>query len=144
MAALVPDISPSPGMVRNPIKPEKWGWKKSNSRLVPDSILQAPAPGDLLEQIYCNCKNGCQGACRCRKAGFKCSVIDTKCNGLCDDMHDILEDSDEGEDTETVLDCLCNGINARSTEYTVTGVLLQESCEVSVPSASENLAETGP
>lgn len=62
--------------------PELWGWKKTDSGLVPVPTTQPAAPDSLLHMISCNCKKGCTAACGCRKAGLKCSVICGHCLGV--------------------------------------------------------------
>ncbi|KAL4713711.1 hypothetical protein ACJJTC_004242 [Scirpophaga incertulas] len=43
--------------------------------------LLPPAPAELLNVIFCNCKNGCGSRCGCRKSGLQCSLACGQCNG---------------------------------------------------------------
>lgn len=86
--------------------PEEWGWCKSYAGLQPIPTAAAPAPAELLKIISCKCAKGCTGACGCRKAGIKCSVI-CHCSGegcanavtiseiLQNDMEDNFDENDE-------------------------------------------------
>lgn len=83
--------------------PEVWGWKKNKNGLTPITTLKEPAPKKLLKLISCKCKKGCQSACGCRKAGLKCSIVCIYCNGSCQNVQEILYDSDNEEETDTFL-----------------------------------------
>ncbi|KMQ85933.1 hypothetical protein RF55_15251 [Lasius niger] len=118
---------------------EQWGWKKSENGLNPVTTLQPPAPETLLKLIFCKCKKGCRGACGCRKAGLKCSIICMNCNGACDNIQDRLQDSDKEEETETVLEQPYDKIEAEADDIEEIPI-----CEVSLGSHDEKLAEPGP
>ena len=49
--------------------------------LKPVITMNSPAPEELLNTIFCNCKNGCGSRCGCRKAGLQCSLACDQCNG---------------------------------------------------------------
>lgn len=80
--------------------PEDWGWKHGAYGLTPITMAEKPAPDSLLKSVSCNCKKGCGGACSCRKAGLKCSVVCGFCNGeSCGNMPEIrIESEDEDDD----------------------------------------------
>ena len=40
-----------------------------------------PAPDELLNTIFCNCKNGCGPRCGSRKSGLQCTLACDLCNG---------------------------------------------------------------
>ena len=40
-----------------------------------------PAPEELFDTIFWNCKNDCVLRCGCRKAGLQCSLACGQCNG---------------------------------------------------------------
>jgi hypothetical protein len=127
---------------------EQWGWKKSKNGLIPVTTLQPPAPETLLKLISCKCKIGCRGACGYRKAGLKCSIICTNCNGACDNIQVLLQDSDEEEETETVLEQPYDKIEAEADDIGEIPIAdyMEEIpiCEVSLGSHDEKLAEPGP
>lgn len=63
------------------LNPLDWGWKLKNESLEPITTTSKPAPDELLDSIFCNCKNGCGPRCGCRKSGLKCSLACGHCNG---------------------------------------------------------------
>ena len=42
--------------------------------------MNPSAPKELLNTVFCNCKNGCGSQCGCRKAGLQCSLACGQCN----------------------------------------------------------------
>ena len=80
--------------LNNYLSPIEWGWKNSSSGLLPISTNLAPAPSNVMDMIFCNCKRGCLGACGCRKVGIPCShLCFCRSNGCknsktIDDSHD--------------------------------------------------------
>lgn len=52
-----------------------------NEILEPIRTLLPPAPTELLNIIFCNCKNGFGSRCGCRKSGLLCSFTCGQCNG---------------------------------------------------------------
>lgn len=90
--------------IGNELQPTNWGWRyenvKENGRtkkaLRPVPSTKPFAPDDLLHLLSCNCKTPCGPYCRCRKSGFKCSVMCTNCNGLsCLNSTTIHEETEE-------------------------------------------------
>lgn len=65
----------------NDLEPQEWGWVLQNEILEPTTTLLPPAPDELLNTIFCNCKNGCGSRCGCRKSGLQCSSACGQCNG---------------------------------------------------------------
>ncbi|KAL4702881.1 hypothetical protein ACJJTC_005792 [Scirpophaga incertulas] len=65
----------------NDINIGDWGWKYLNNMFIPITMNQLPAPDNLLQMLFCNCKKGCGAACGCRKSGLYCSVACLHCNG---------------------------------------------------------------
>ena len=65
----------------NDINIGDWGWKYLNNMFIPITMNQLPAPDNLLQMLFCNCKKGCGAACGCRKSGLYCSVACLQCNG---------------------------------------------------------------
>lgn len=87
------------------MNPEQWGWERSKTGLTPVKTTEDPAPEALLKFISCSCRKGCGRACGCRKAGLKCSIICMHCNGDCENMTEVLSDSEEAEEeTQTAMD----------------------------------------
>lgn len=64
----------------NDLDIENWGWKYSNTMFIPITMNQLPAPDNLLQMLFCNCKKGCRAACGCRKSGLFCSVACLQCS----------------------------------------------------------------
>lgn len=64
------------------MEPQVWGWSMRNDFLEPIMTILPPAPEDLLNTIFCNCKSGCGSRCGCRKAGLQCSLACGQRNGL--------------------------------------------------------------
>lgn len=64
----------------NDVDIENWGWKYSNNIFIPITMNQLPAPDNLLQMLFCNCKKGCGAACGCRKSGLYCSVACLQCS----------------------------------------------------------------
>nr|CAI5846711.1 unnamed protein product [Callosobruchus analis] len=56
------------------LEPQKWDWTMRNGFLEPVTTILPPAPDELLNTIFCNCKSGCGSRCGCRKAGLQCSL----------------------------------------------------------------------
>lgn len=63
------------------LEPQVWGWSMQNDFLEPIMTILPPAPENLLNTIFCNCKSGCGSRCGCRKAGLQCSLACGQCNG---------------------------------------------------------------
>ncbi|GBP05331.1 hypothetical protein EVAR_61630_1 [Eumeta japonica] len=63
------------------LEPQEWGWIMHHGFLEPTTTILTPAPNDLLNTIFCNCKNGCGSRCGCRKSGLLCSLACGQCNG---------------------------------------------------------------
>lgn len=53
----------------------------NNNVLEPIMTLLPPAPDELVNMIFCNCKKGCGTNCSCKKIGIKCSIICGHCRG---------------------------------------------------------------
>ncbi|GFY75699.1 uncharacterized protein TNIN_370461 [Trichonephila inaurata madagascariensis] len=66
--------------LENDLKPQEWGWILRNEFLEPITTVLSPSPDELLNTIYCNCKNGCGSRCECKKSGLQCSSA-CQCNG---------------------------------------------------------------
>lgn len=118
--------------------------KKSKNGLIPVT-LQPSAPEMLLKLISYKCKKRYRGACRCRKAGLKCSIICTNCNSAYDNIEVRLQDSDEEKERETVLEQLYDKIEAEA-DY-IENILIVDYmekipiCEISLGPHDEKLAE---
>ncbi|GFY41262.1 uncharacterized protein TNIN_343811 [Trichonephila inaurata madagascariensis] len=81
----------------NDLDPQKWGWILRNEFLEPITTVLSPAPDELLNTIFCNCKNGCGSRCGCRKLGLQSSLGCGQCNGqAC--FNDSRYESDLDED----------------------------------------------
>lgn len=65
----------------NKLNPENWGWIMNNNVLEPIMTLLPPAPDELVNMIFFNCKKGCGTNCSCKKIGIKCSIICGHCSG---------------------------------------------------------------
>ena len=64
------------------INPTDWGWVRNEYYLVPIIKDRAAAPDKVLKLISCGCKHGCSDkSCFCVKAGLKCSILCSGCNG---------------------------------------------------------------
>ncbi|GFS69887.1 uncharacterized protein TNCV_3101891 [Trichonephila clavipes] len=57
----------------NDLEPQEWGWILRDEFLEPITTILLPAPDELLNTIFCNCKNGCGLCCGCGKSGLQCS-----------------------------------------------------------------------
>ncbi|GFY50637.1 uncharacterized protein TNIN_379671 [Trichonephila inaurata madagascariensis] len=57
----------------NHLKPQEWGSILRNEFLEPITTILPPTPDELLKSIFCNCKNGCDSRCGCKKLG--CNVL---------------------------------------------------------------------
>lgn len=78
-------------------EPREWVWTMRNEFLEPVTTILPPAPEELLNGIFCNCKNGCGSRCGCRKSGLQCSLACGQCNGqAC--LNASPYQSDENED----------------------------------------------
>lgn len=75
----------------NDVNIENWGWKYSRNMLIPVTMTQLPAPDNLLQMLFCNCKKGCGAACGCRKSGLYCSVACLQCNDNCSNTQPIIQ-----------------------------------------------------
>lgn len=51
------------------LDPCMWGWKVVSDEYIPVENEKAPAPPEILQNLFCRCKNGCSTACGCRKIG---------------------------------------------------------------------------
>lgn len=128
-------------------KAEEWGWKKAQTGITPVTTLKDPAPKTLLTFISCKCKTRCGKACGCRKAGLKCSVICSFCNGKsCENVgQDILEASDEDEDLDLPLDTIIsNGEIGESGELEESEVDSETETTTNTVESTRNINEPGP
>ena len=68
-------------------KPEEFGWKLMDDKLVPVLMTLDPIPKACVEMITCKCTTGCATRqCKCRKANIVCSGLcfcDKSENDLC-------------------------------------------------------------
>lgn len=69
--------------------------------MFPITTKNEAAPQELLKTISCKCTKGCKAACTCRKAGLRCSVICSGCQGQsCTNVEIYVDDLDQAEETE--------------------------------------------
>ena len=79
--------------------PADWGWHCQGGILVPVTTDIAVAPATLLRMISCGCSSGCGRSCGCRKLGFYCSVMCSKCCGeSCTNCPPVTFDMHEEDD----------------------------------------------
>lgn len=93
----------------NSLNPKQWGWKAVNNYLVPIGTTDPPLPENLLKQISCGCKTGCNSAsCTCRKHGLRCSDLCSNCTEtMCSNIpveDNSVDCDDEYETVESVLE----------------------------------------
>ena len=85
----------------NCLNPTQWGWKVAKNHLVPIGTTDEPLPENLLKQISCGCKTGCNfTSCTCRKHGLQCSDLCANCTEImCSNIpvEDICVEEDENE-----------------------------------------------
>lgn len=80
------------------LEPQEWGWVLQNRVFEPIKTTSSPAPDELLNTIFCNCKNGCGTRCGCRKSGLPCSPACGQCSGqACLNASPYQSDLDEDE-----------------------------------------------
>ena len=91
----------------NNLQPEQWGWVFKNNKLEPITTLLPPAPDELINTIFCNCRKGCSANCGCRKVGLQCSIVCSNCRGISclNPSEKIIESNDFDEQYE------CDGID---------------------------------
>lgn len=78
------------------MEPLEWGWVLQNEFLEPMTTILPPAPEELLNTLFCNCKNGCGPRCGCRKSGLQCTLACGQCNGqACLNAVSLQSDSEE-------------------------------------------------
>ncbi|CAH1113220.1 unnamed protein product [Psylliodes chrysocephalus] len=93
----------------NQLNPEDWGWKLSDNILEPIQTILPPAPGKLINTIFCNYKKGCSAKCDCRRVGL-CSPACTNCqnqswpNVIDEDLCDIDEETADSSSVEQFID----------------------------------------
>ena len=62
------------------LSPEKWGWARSSTGLVPVQMSEPAAPAQLLRNIRCNCGGRCDTrSCTCFKNGLQCTPACDQC-----------------------------------------------------------------
>ena len=67
---------------QNQLRPQDWGWRLSDGRLLPILTDRPPAHQSLLEMIRCNCRTDCNTQrCSCKKHGLECSSACGVCKG---------------------------------------------------------------
>ena len=64
------------------LSPTEWGWKESESMLVPNWTDLPEASVACQELIRCGCKKSCQGLCKCFRAHICCTTL-CACAGHC-------------------------------------------------------------
>lgn len=92
------------------LNPTQWGWKVVNNHLVPIGSQDPPMPENLLKQISCGCKTGCNtNSCTCRKHGLECSELCANCSdGACSNITIETfnnEDEIEENDLDSMVEC---------------------------------------
>lgn len=82
------------------LDPLRYGWKKVNQKLVPQTTDLEVAPMKLLSKIRCGCKGDCATKkCNCRKNQLKCSVACTECRGsYCLNRSECVHEDDDEDD----------------------------------------------
>ena len=79
--------------------PMNWGWEMNNGSFSLIMTDAEPGSQDLLEMIWCNCKESCEKQCSCRKAVLKCSCSCGECLVVfCDNAVDEQNIDGETED----------------------------------------------
>ena len=71
----------------NPYLPSPcdWGWAKDgNQQWQPHWTDLPEAAKSCRELLYCQCKKGCSGNCKCKKESLKCTAMCKHCGGECD------------------------------------------------------------
>lgn len=103
----------------NDLDPQQWGWVLQNKVLNPITTILPPAPEELLNTIFCNCKNGCGSRCGCRKAGLKCTSACGQCSGqACLNASSDHHDPDEEDYDPVILEALAElPTNADDEDY---------------------------
>ena len=67
---------------QNQLRPQDWGWRLSDGRLLPILTDRPPAHQSLLEMICRNCRTDCNTQrCSCKKHGLECSSACGVCKG---------------------------------------------------------------
>ena len=67
---------------QNQLRPQDWGWRLSDGRLLPILTDRPPAHQSLLEMIRSNCRTYCNTQrCSCKKHGLECSSACEVCKG---------------------------------------------------------------
>ncbi|XP_073253317.1 uncharacterized protein [Porites lutea] len=67
---------------QNQLRPQDWGWRLSDGRLLPILTDRPPAHQSLLEMIRCNCRTDCNTQrCSCKKHGLEYSSACGVCKG---------------------------------------------------------------
>lgn len=92
------------------LNPTQWGWKVVNNQLVPIESQDPPMPENLLKQISCGCKTGCNtNLCTCRKHGLECSDLCANCSDAACSNITIKtfnnEDEIEENDLDSMVEC---------------------------------------
>ena len=68
-------------------------------------MTNMPAPENILNMIFCNCKNVCKNSCSCRKAGLYCSALCRNCQAVpCTNEPKNIHDDDFEEISEVDLE----------------------------------------
>ena len=78
------------------LRPEYWGWKRTDSGFVPIRLTKAAAPEHLLKIIRCNCGGKCDSKrCTCHKNGLMCTAACGQCKGItCSNRHPVTTEED--------------------------------------------------
>ena len=78
------------------IDPTDWGWLEMSILSLLSKIEQLP-PDKVLKLISCGCKQNCSDkSCSCVKAGLKCTILCSGCNGR--DCNNCVYFQSEGTD----------------------------------------------
>ncbi|XP_044765688.1 uncharacterized protein LOC123321942 [Coccinella septempunctata] len=87
---------------RRNLKPEDWGWHRSNFMLLPKMMSKAIAPQELLNNVFCSCNGKCDTArCSYKKAGLKCTRFCKVCNGIsCENFSNLIKRSEMNSDVD--------------------------------------------
>ncbi|KAJ2948907.1 hypothetical protein O0L34_g5840 [Tuta absoluta] len=81
-------------------KSRRVGLESSERRYDPGSYLP-PAPGEIMDLIFCFCKNGCSTLqCSCVKSGILCSPACKTCEGVSCSNSDLDKGTPPEEDDD--------------------------------------------
>ena len=77
-----------------------WGWTLVGNSLRPIMTTLEAAPERILHLVSCNCKEGCERNCDCKRGYLPCTSMCGYCAGHGCSNRIVIDDDDDDDDDD--------------------------------------------